>query len=414
LWTNLEVTLRPQYLHPLRLAIARSQQLPLSLVLDDYYDPIKEAEVLRFVLQHSCRWLHIDLIGVTPPTIVMLENASTPVLESVTCPSHRIGMIFDHLLPSPCLKYIKCKGTIMDFEPFEQVEFFPWATIRHLDMDFREATEPLAVSDILRFGQELESLVYSGEAAIGDVEAEPYKLSDDLPEPIVSNLAALAIRFSDIEGFHDLLHDFIQCVTLPRLAKLEISFVTHIGRKESLHERAIWPRQALFDFFERSGCNLTELILQKTPLKESDLISLLQLTPSLRSFTFSELWSATYIKKPQQELLHTITRSFLRRLEALTFTVDAFSTHHFLLPKLRYLELGVQSHFDADEGFVEVVRSRWVRSNVGDVFPAAERLREVVLRVAGKKVDEDIYAPLRRMNEEGLMISVFGNGVRVV
>ncbi|KAJ8074417.1 hypothetical protein PM082_015318 [Marasmius tenuissimus] len=300
--------------------------------------------------------------------------------------------------------------------PFRDIDCLPWDTIHHLDMAFEEAVEPLAALDLLRLGVGLQSLVYTGEAVAGVHERESYQRSDDLPDPVISNLTALAVHFRDVGGFYNLLHDFIQCSTLPLLESLHISLRGHT-RSLDIDYQGKWPHTAIYDCFERSGCNLAKLTLEGIPLNDLDVIALTKLTPSLRSITLIEPPATVYKKKNRQKLLQTVTRTFLQRLVAPTFVANAFSTQQPLLPKLKYLKLEVQSHFDADQVFVDLVRSRWTRPTAGQGVlsdTATERLREVVLNVMDRKVDENAYVPLKRMDEEGLMVSVFGNRERVI
>ncbi|KAK1231510.1 hypothetical protein PQX77_005375 [Marasmius sp. AFHP31] len=144
-------------------------------------------------------------------------------------------------------------------------------------------------------------------------------------------------------------------------------------------------------------------------------------TPLLFTHFLSELWATDdyrdskytqeRVPKPNGQI---VTKAFLKRLQSTTFPANPFSSQHPLVPKLRYLKLGVQSHFDGDEVFVNAIQSRWERPDGGWCSNEMDRLRTVVLYVVGRDLVAQIYGPLKRIDREGMMISVFGNEKRVV
>ncbi|KAK1231513.1 hypothetical protein PQX77_005379 [Marasmius sp. AFHP31] len=161
------------------------------------------------------------------------------------------------------------------------------------------------------------------------------------------------------------------------------------------------------------------------PLSESEVIGLLQHTPSLHTFILHELWASGDYRdnlnrrqkwksklEPQYQI---VTKTFLEKLGALTVVADPFAaTQYLLVPRLKTLKLGVHSHFDGDDTFVDFVKSRWMQAD-GDVgLNEVKRLRTVVLHIADRKLVEKVYEPLKRVDREGMMISVFGDGVRVI
>ncbi|KAF9258822.1 hypothetical protein L218DRAFT_1004574 [Marasmius fiardii PR-910] len=143
----------------------------------------------------------------------------------------------------------------------------------------------------------------------------------------------------------------------------------------------------------------------------------------VNTFILHELWATDhsidvlYRLGPPMNTFQTVTKHLLKRLGGAPFTHSAFSLQHPLLPKLKWLTLRVQSHFDADEDFVEWVKSRWFRS-IGD-SPSLhgreiEVLRTVELHVVERSLENELYEPLKEVDEDGMMISVFGDGKRVV
>ncbi|KAF9257914.1 hypothetical protein L218DRAFT_837725, partial [Marasmius fiardii PR-910] len=139
---------------------------------------------------------------------------------------------------------------------------------------------------------------------------------------------------------------------------------------------------------------------------------LLHLTPAVHTFTLHEVWATDQdndierVKKPRR-LYQTVTKSLLEQLQASPLTADAFSSQLPLLPKLKSLTLRVREHFDADQAFVDLVRSRWFHQT-DDLFGFdIETLRTVELHVFDRVLPADVYELLKRIEEDGMMISVF-------
>ncbi|KAL0562672.1 hypothetical protein V5O48_019411, partial [Marasmius crinis-equi] len=258
----------------------------------------------------------------------------------------------------------------------------------------------------------LQSLVYHGG----------FKSYEHFPEdtnPVInSTLTTLSVQLRNEDGLYALLHDFFRGVTFPSVTNLGIlfdAFGSHRSKKNFIIPGA-WPRNELHRFMDRSGCVLTTLSLEGIPLAESDIVALLKHAPSVHEFTLSELWAVKpepgelSNKEPPSKLYKSVTRSFLTRLRSPGFAPDAFSAQTPLLPKLTSFKLSVQSHFDADQAFVDMVKSRWDRSNVDIGEYPTKRLRTVVLYVMNRKLVQDVYEPLKMLDREGMMVNVFGNG----
>ncbi|KAL0061445.1 hypothetical protein AAF712_011739 [Marasmius tenuissimus] len=174
-----------------------------------------------------------------------------------------------------------------------------------------------------------------------------------------------------------------------------------------------WPRNIIREFFERSASTLTVLNLSGMELSESEVISALQLTPSVRHFTLSEVGASSYNTAKNGLLSQTITKYLLKRLHGNTSLDDAYGTQHPILSKLTFIRLEAQFRFDADEEFVAFVQSRWVMQE-SDMLREVRRSRTVELRVQDRKLSPEIYEPLKWVESDGMMISVMNDGERVI
>ncbi|KAL0063967.1 hypothetical protein AAF712_009157 [Marasmius tenuissimus] len=426
LWASLNVMLGARSLIPVRLTVARSQNHPLSLRLTETWGEDNAfKDLFHFLMAQSERWLYVDSSEASSDVADMLEDLSlAPLLESISFAARDVASIFEHVRPAPRLRAVRFRN---EEAPVESFNAFPWGTIRHLDMDYDGKLTPVSLFKVLEAGTSLQSLVYRGEATrrIEGFDGSPYSMFGfDTLGQYVNNLTTFAICLGNSQGFYDLLNDVMMWLKLPSLTNFSIR------HEETVYDRTKygftvggeWPRDVIHAFLDCSGCTLTSLTLEGMPLVESDVIALMKVTPSLQSFTLCEMWasdldmSAGLAKPPPRTAYKTVTQALLKRLEAPIFASDAFSSQSPLLSKLRCLKLGVTHLFDADEVFVNMVRSRWDRPGGAGGTPmgATERLREVVLCIVDRDVMEEIYQPLKRLDGEGMMVSVFENAKRVI
>ncbi|KAG7091536.1 hypothetical protein E1B28_010565 [Marasmius oreades] len=412
LWANMCISLDAKSILPVKLSLSRSQQHTLSIELVGGYEGDEEQpceELLRLLVEHNHRWRELDLSLVGSLVLDSDLGGFNSMLESVICSSvglHSLSFKEDENLQSFTL----------NMEPEYPIyhDDFPWETIRHLNTKYGNLQHVL---ECLQHGRGLLSLTYRDDQDSALTYNFPSQRVDE--DRVVSNLGTLSLELSNPSTLYPLLSDILQNVTLPSLKNLTISCET-LGVRQRISRTFqfchMWPAVNLSLFMERSRCNLTTLVLTGIPLLDSQVISMLHLTPSLHTFTLHELWATetTQYQEAPKKLHRTVTKDLLEKLEA-TYS-NAFYFQHPLLPKLKWLTLWVQSHFDADEAFVELVKSRWVRPASGDPSFAydTEHLRTVELYVLGRKLLEEVYEPLKTIEENGMMITVFGDGVRVV
>ncbi|KAL0568257.1 hypothetical protein V5O48_013729, partial [Marasmius crinis-equi] len=295
-------------------------------------------------------------------------------LEAVVSAAYCVERFPRYIKDASRLRSIESRmdeGSVSEID--ESLSVFPWTTLRSLNPSYDAKVTPVSVFNAFRLVLNLQSLVYRCDVSDYELSFEPFV-------PVISNFSTLSFLIGNKEGFHALLCDFFRGVTLPSLDTLKIRFI------EPKHVRRI-------------------------PLSDSGVISTLKLTPSVHTFTLSELWASVprdYTEEPPKTLHKTVTDTLLQGLKAPIFDSNVFSAQTPLLPKLGSFKLAVQSHFDADQAFVEMVKSRWI----GDT--CSEKLRTAVLHVVNRKLVEGVYEPPKRLDEEGVMVTVCGNGIRVV
>ncbi|KAG7091535.1 hypothetical protein E1B28_010564 [Marasmius oreades] len=416
LWANISIYMDLGAIRPLELCLRRSQQHPLSLQLDPGWDRAQAgtpiSELFRLLLEHSRRWQHLDVR--TVDFFAFDGIGEMPLLQSVKCcPFAGEIMPFGN---APNLRQLQILQEFHDVGEPVDLTSLPWSTLRHLDLvDTEHYWDREAIVECFRRGNKLQSFVYRHES-------EEYPSIRTRNEHcVVSNIESLSLELPNPDSFNYVLSEMIQAVTLPSLVNFTISCTPPepYGEPNYIKFFMAWPGNVFSEFMERSKCNLTTLALKGIPLSESKLMPLLQLTPSLHTFILHEFlatedaWDDDDFEDRKNKY-QTVTESFLNRLAVSPLTADPFLSRNPLLPKLKWFTLRVQSHFDADAAFVELVKSRWVYPTGDLPFHDMETLRTVELHVLNRSLPKKVYEPLKAVDADGMMISVFGNGKRIV
>ncbi|KAL0061435.1 hypothetical protein AAF712_011729 [Marasmius tenuissimus] len=434
LWADVGFSIdEEKALKPVLISLNRSQDYPLTVhIAGEDEDGQKFQAFLAPLYQNCDRLYHLDFTGMSWEIIqgAMDPFSDTPLLHSVVCQGELAHDVLARLITNaPRLRNVNF-GFSSCHEP-ESIAYFPCNTTRHLEVRYDGPPGLEGVLEALRRGSQLESttLRWTESLDLDSDTSDSYQASDEPTEKARSSISFLSVEFSEPKGFFPLIGDLLRSTSLPLLQDLRIclSFPYYLDYKKGLKWFGAWPRDAFHSFLDRSDCTLTTLALEGMALSESEVIGLLKYTPFLHTFTLCELWATDRYredvargyscapKKPKLKY-RVVTKSFLKKLEGSMVTADAFATaQHPLIPRLKTLKLGVQSHFVGDEVFVNFVKSRWQQADddVG-LNAEVERLRTVALHVVGRKLVEKVYEPLKRVDREGMMISVFGDGVRVI
>ncbi|KAK1231512.1 hypothetical protein PQX77_005378 [Marasmius sp. AFHP31] len=431
LWASIGFSVNEERAYkPVSLSLSRSRNYPLSVHISGTGEKGPESfqVLLDLLYQHCDRLRHLDLTDLAWDIIedFMKPSNDTPLLQSVVCLGDIAEIVLARLITNaPRLQDIEYS---ISPDPYLSI-YVPWDTTRHLDMGYDRRPDVQMALEALHRASQLDTMFLHW--MVDDADAfNPYEASDEPFENVRSAISTLSIDLSGPQGSFPLIYDLFQNISLPCLQGLRICLdPPHLlDYKEGSKCFGTWPRDTFHSFLERSDCALTTLVLEGMPLSESEVTGLLKYTPFLRTLVLCELWATDkysedlirgYSWRPAsanpKPKCQTVTKSFLRGLEASTVTADAFApAQHPLIPRLRTLKLGVQSHFDWDQVFVDLVKSRWKQDGGKSGPNGVGKLRTAVLYVLGKKLVERLYEPLKRFDREGMMISVFGNGERVI
>ncbi|KAL0066031.1 hypothetical protein AAF712_006859 [Marasmius tenuissimus] len=135
--------------------------------------------------------------------------------------------------------------------------------------------------------------------------------------------------------------------TLPNLTALNIS------KSYWNSSTRVWNERAVADFLTRSACSLTSLYLSEVPLRDRQVITLLELTPTLTIFKIDE-----YRDMPPGDWL--ITGMFLRRFVVVHEPESLLSSRTFP-SRLADVALRVtQKDGLVEKDFFDMVSTRWL------------------------------------------------------
>ncbi|KAF9066389.1 hypothetical protein BDP27DRAFT_1423910 [Rhodocollybia butyracea] len=165
-----------------------------------------------------------------------------------------------------------------------------------------------------------------------------------------------------------------------------------------------WKANVFTSFISRSSCMITTFTLRDILMSDSELIEVLRVLPALLHLEIH------HNERSQGPITSHLISSLIHQ-----------STSISLIPKLHSLDLTSRSDtgdtFD-DSVFVSMVQSRWFKpgSDLSAEMLALGRasIRSVVLKFFTRKLDAEVYKPLRILDAEGLRVVVIGmNGMQV-
>ncbi|KAI3602232.1 short chain dehydrogenase [Moniliophthora roreri] len=415
LWSNICAHLCQRSEAPLTICITRSSRYPLTLALCHNYHQIQSVrDQLQLLLQHSYRWISLR-IGV-PSQLhqwgTLGEIGTLSLLRSSSCIESSQLEATTSLMKTAPLFDSFVMGSVRP--PAD----FPLLNVRHLST-FQTAPGNIhlrPVLEVVDLCSQLSSLVILGRRAFiagENLFSERYDFLEH-GVPTSSNLISLSVDVWANGGTYRLLEYLFNCLTLPSLKTLSLRGGCH---PECL-SIGMWPKDAFSTFISRSKCHLTSVELSGLPLTDSDVIAFLQHTPLLEDLALHEQWIGLSTVRglempPPGPQRQTVTKRFCEQLTGSSANEDVFAEQqHPILPKLKRLSLRVWDHFDADVEFVAMVGSRWHMLAGIDEEVMVETLREVDLRVmySERKLDAEVYKPLKHMESEGLMVTVIEDG----
>ncbi|KAL0070371.1 hypothetical protein AAF712_002562 [Marasmius tenuissimus] len=406
---------------PVELFLTRSRGRPLSVEITSGSDH-SAMETLRSLLDDSGRIAWLDYHNVSQVDYLrMLERVLCfPTLKDTV---FRTRLFRDSptafsdsvpLLDTLVCRYEKTRRLPIPSLPLNRIRslVFQWGCSGSLsnmfdmlrDPDLRTTLQSLAfesLPDHTRLGYVSQS-DHSGWRELEDSPAE-------LP-----NLEELTLVLYHHSGVYPHIDDIVSNLTLPSLTKLYL-----IGDCDwdGAFDRE-WPRASVDSFLSRSRSAgvLTSVVFDGLPITDVNVIAFLQHTPSLEFLTLNELFAKNYYRDHLngEELGLGQAVESVSRLFVDTLNTRFYPSRSPFLPKVRSLCFRVHKHFDADAEFVDMVKSRWYPPRAERGSLAHATLREVTLAVLNRNLDEELYEPLKLLEEEGLRVVVAGNGQIVV
>ncbi|KAL0060444.1 hypothetical protein AAF712_012766 [Marasmius tenuissimus] len=432
IWTRFGVELTQRALNPVQLFLDRSKSRPLSLTMiqtTTVDGATLDESVLGLLVSQSHRWQFVDSFDLFDyPDINRLEREiiSLPSIRNFVCwpvDLSQTGRIVleEQLKKSPTLECLTVRYDHYDHLP---IRSFPVGKfIKELVFEYGPEGSFANSLDILRtHASTVESIFYASvpihttRDSVGSADQGSLPWHDDYIEcPKVSELETYLYSK---KGIYPHLTDIFASLTLPALEGIYLNGDSN--KDEDII--GVWPVVVFRDFIKRSGqcLKLTEIIFDGLPLLDSDVVAALHETPQLEYLTVKEIFTAEYTipKESSDGDVKTVTKFLISELR-LGDIVEAEVTEPgaqpvpIFLPKLKYLDLRVRGHFDADREYVEMIRSRWYPANSSSTFLHVS-LRTATLYILGREASESVYHSLKTCESQGMKVVVNAEGKVVV
>ncbi|KAK1234243.1 hypothetical protein PQX77_002550 [Marasmius sp. AFHP31] len=195
---------------------------------------------------------------------------------------------------------------------------------------------------------------------------------------------------------------------VPRLESLEV--INHWGVARGWDKP--WDVAPFRECLLRSSCSLTSLRLEKLPIIDDQMISLLQITPCLESLHI--VGAKPYMdENPDDPHNIIVTTNFLRRLSAhrrYWETAISSSPADPVVPRLKHLTLEVHSGPLDQQALIDVVTSPWNPTGVddtsGDGYNCLRSVAFVVKVFRNAEASFDSLLTLECFKDAGLEINI--------
>ncbi|KAL0072494.1 hypothetical protein AAF712_000257 [Marasmius tenuissimus] len=332
----------PRLLQMVQMFVSRSKQHPLSIYLSctsERFCP----EIVELLVQNSHRWYDVELE-------LSAQNSRKPVFRKL------LGQ-----LPSLEKLNLFCSaaGSLSD----EFMDVFSHApSLRSLELNSSAVSErllfPVHQIKAITFSQCWFRRMYPVLPLFHDADRVVFnELAVDGTGPprsrTVLNARHLSVVMDEKEG----IAPIFDICTVPRLESLEV-----INRDVARDWDVPWDVAPLRECILRSSCSLTSLRLEKLPIIDDQMISLLQITPCLETLHIVD--AEPYMEDDDPDDPHnvTVTTNFLRRLSAHRRDWDtaiSSSPADHVVPRLKHLTLEVHSEPLDQQALIDVVTSRW-------------------------------------------------------
>ncbi|KAK7034771.1 hypothetical protein VNI00_012178 [Paramarasmius palmivorus] len=321
-----------------RLFMERSQTSPLELDLNFFKATNDVARIpdviptLETLVRYSYRWHRVKLVN--GHAQLLLHDVFNPIKGRLPLLSHLVVFGFAEGLTATfhCDLFNDCPAltsvTLQPVFPFDADSSLPWAQIKSLVLlnGHSAPTFPM-----------VSHCTNSNSLVLHWCGGDPYT-GEHLVMPNVKEFYVVAAEDDDA-------YRPFQYLTLHNLSTLELSCREAPGQKVTWKN---WEEQHITDFFIRSACTLTSLVLTYVPISDEELIRLLRLMPNLTSLYVEEPPSPTPANR-------TLTTRFLEQL-----VIDHKDGSLSFLPKLTNIEFILRDDGLSDSVLPKMLTSRWI------------------------------------------------------
>jgi len=206
----------------------------------------------------------------------------------------------------------------------------------------------------------------------------PRTKTDSWPMPSSrewATISSLTIYLCGSTSSMQILSFIMDSFILPNLTHLHIE---SFGTEQSYLPNREWPKESFTRFFQFSSCHLEALTLNRVPLLDTDLLTLLNSTPSLLQLDIDDRNIET----------SPITSFLIEDLRLLD-----------IIPRLRILSMIVTTKLFDDSAFLDMIRWRWAASVQSPAQIMLPCLIEVNLTFPKRKGSRKVYRIYRGLED---------------
>ncbi|KAK7017893.1 hypothetical protein VNI00_015375 [Paramarasmius palmivorus] len=346
-----------------------SVTLDIFLDLDHVYPDERVTPIIEALVLQSYRWKSVELRNITRgclqhPAFAPLGQGGLPILTHLGVSDDASYDATAHAEPFVCQLFAQCPSLkslrLKDSAPLLAVDNLPWAQIRILETFDGYG---YALDTIFRC-RNVQELILENVGGYNKHEG-PYNV-----EHITSAIRRLTVLASTEEELSCIFKES----TLHSLSFLDI-------RGTSKHARVPWKDAgiAIIDFFQRSSCNLTILILHSIPISDTQSLCILRSLPSLINLHVAEHQVGPSNRIVTSQFLRQFTVSpavpFLPRLTHVKFVLHAREL------KLELLCRALVSRWLPDDNYASDVGISCIRWVEVDFFEAGEHVKTLLMEL---------------------------------
>lgn len=370
----------------LQLYLDSSHQSPLSIEIPD--SSALEPHHLSTIRACSGRWQKLEVKLSDFKALTSQAPLHLSELEELMLPNIALGHLsrLDYFQDAPKL----CRLTLGKVPLVNMHEHcFPW--------------KQLTMLNIAQFGPDMKGVfeLCSNLTELHLCHRAASQIDSCVPPIIAPVVKRLVLSFWQSSSEPSEADIIFASITCPSLTSLLVDGVT---------DAHALPKDEVDAFIARSSSHLTTLSLKSIMFSDLNLINLLHRIPSLLHLKIDD--------SGVQSGHSPITSHLVQSLHAFPYTTSA-TISSALVTGLQTLSLTLSSSDSdaqnfSDSDFVDMVCSRWypdvvgTHGDPGNSESETACLRSVVMRCMQRALDEEIYRPLKHLEEAGMMVVVVG------